>query len=113
MNSEKSMCILDLDGTLDLTDPRLSVELINLSKNGMDFVPATGRTNNYVKQTCRQNNIIPPRYIIADNGGTIFDNREGRYLRKTKLNRDARKRILEEYIRERWKIRRDKIYRWG
>ena len=46
------MCIFDLDGTLDLTDTRLSAEILKLSRNGSAFVTATGRTNSYVRETC-------------------------------------------------------------
>lgn len=93
------MCIFDLDGTLDLTDTRLSAEILKLSRNGMAFVTATGRTNSYVRETCRKYGIMPPRFIIADNGGTIYDNVDRKYIIRTTLHPDKRKRIIEEFIR--------------
>lgn len=95
----KSMCIFDLDGTLNLTDKKLSVEIYKMSKTGVCFVTATGRTNSYVKETCRKHNIIPPRFIIADNGGTIYDNAKQEYIKRTTLPVETRRKILEEYIR--------------
>ena len=93
------MCIFDLDGTLDLTDTRLSAEILKLSRNGTAFVTATGRTNSYVRETCRKYGIMPPRFIIADNGGTIYDNVDKKYIMRTTLQPDKRKRIIEEFIR--------------
>lgn len=93
------MCIFDLDGTLDLTNSKLSVEILKLSKNGIGFVTATGRTNSYVREMCRRHNIINPRYIIADNGGTIYDNIEKSYIKRTLLPVNIREKIIEEYIR--------------
>lgn len=93
------MCIFDLDGTLDLTDGKLTVEMLKLSKNGTAFVTATGRTNNYVRETCRKYGIMPPRFIIADNGGTIYDNTEKEYIMRTTLQADKRRKIIEEFIR--------------
>lgn len=95
----ESMCIFDLDGTMDLTDSRITAKLLRMSKNGTMFVTATGRTNNYVKETCRRYSIMPPRFIIADNGGTIYDNVEKRYIMKTTLPVETRRKILEEYLR--------------
>ena len=57
----KSICIYDLDGTLDLTDTKLSAEIVKLSRMGVSFVTATGRTNSYVIDTCKKHNIIPPK----------------------------------------------------
>ena len=94
-----SMFIFDLDGTLDLTDRQLSVEIHRMAKMGVSFVTATGRTNSYVKETCKKYDIIPPRFIIADNGGTIYDNLNQEYVKRTTLQADTRTRILEEYIR--------------
>lgn len=94
----EEMYIFDLDGTMDLTDPRLTAKILRMSKNGTIFVTATGRTNNYVKETCRKYGIMPPRYIIADNGGTIYDNVEKRYIMKTTLPVETRRKILGEYI---------------
>ena len=95
----ESMCIFDLDGTMDLTDSRLTAKLLRMSKNGTMFVTATGRTNNYVKETCRKYAIMPPRFIIADNGGTIYDNVEKRYIMRTTLPVETRRKILEEFLR--------------
>ena len=95
----ESMCIFDLDGTMDLTDSRLTAKLLRMSKNGTMFVTATGRTNNYVKETCRKYAIMPPRFIIADNSGTIYDNVEKRYIMKTTLPVETRRKILEEFLR--------------
>ena len=93
------MCIFDLDGTLDLTDAKLSAEIYKLSKMGVAFVAATGRTNEYVKETCKKHNIIPPRYIIADNGGSIYDNIKQEYIKRTSLPTDTRTKLIEEYLR--------------
>lgn len=98
MKTEK-MCIFDLDGTMDLTDSKITAKLLRMSKNGTMFVTATGRTNNYVKETCRKYSIMPPRFIIADNGGTIYDNVEKRYIMKTTLSVETRRKILGEYLR--------------
>ena len=45
MKTEK-MCIFDLDGTMDLTDSKITAKLLRMSKSGTMFVTATGRTNN-------------------------------------------------------------------
>lgn len=95
----EEMYIFDLDGTMDLTDPRLTAKILKISKHGTIFVTATGRTNNYVREICRKYGIMPPRYIIADNGGTIYDNVEKRYIMKTTLPLETRRKILEEYMR--------------
>ena len=70
-----------------------------MTKKGAEFVAATGRTNNYVRKTCERHGIMQPKFIIADNGGTVFDNREGKYIRKTKISEEKRRSIVEEYIR--------------
>lgn len=101
----KSICVFDLDGTLDLTDSKLSAEILKLSQNGVDFVTATGRVNSYVMSMCRENNIIPPRFIIGDNGGTIFDTRKREYLKRTTLPLHTRRLILEEYLRQGGRMR--------
>ncbi len=93
------MCIFDLDGTLDLTDSKLSVDICRMSKRGISFVTATGRTNSYVRDTCKEHGIMPPRYIIADNGGTIYDNKNGEYIKRTTLKTNTRRGVLEEFIR--------------
>ncbi len=93
------MCIFDLDGTMDLTDKKLNGKILRMSKNGMIFVTATGRTNNYVRETCRMHGIMPPRFIIADNGGTIYDNVEKKYIMRTTLNVDVRNKVLREFIK--------------
>lgn len=93
------MCIFDLDGTLDLTDGKLSAEIYRLSKIGVIFVTATGRTNSYVKETCKKYGIISPRFIIADNGGTIYDNINQCYIKRTSLPTDTREKILAEFVR--------------
>lgn len=95
----KKMCIFDLDGTLNLTDRRLSVEILKLSKMGVDFIVSTGRSNSYVVSTFRKNRILPPRYIIADNGGSIYDTRKRKYLRKTLLSTQKRKAVISEFLR--------------
>ena len=95
----KSMCVFDLDGTLDLTDTKLSAEILKLSKMGVSFVTATGRTNSYVIDTCRKNNIIPPRFIIGDNGGSIYDTIQKKYIKRTSLPINKRKILLEEFLR--------------
>lgn len=94
----KSLCVFDLDGTLDLKGTDLFTQIAMLYKKGMQFVVATGRTNKYVIDVCSQNNIIPPKFIIADNGGTIFDNRTGEYLKKTNLSSETKRRIMEHYL---------------
>ncbi len=94
-----SICIFDLDGTLDLTDPKLSAEILKLSRNGVGFVTATGRTNSYIQDTYKKYSIIPPRFIIADNGGTIYDNSEKRYIKRRTLPVETRNKTIEEYIR--------------
>lgn len=99
MNNCKTICAFDLDGTLDLKDKNLSAQIIRMARQGVEFVPTTGRTNNYVRATCKKYNIIPPKFIIADNGGTVFDNRNGRYLKKIELKGEKRKSIIEEYIK--------------
>ncbi len=99
MIQKKSICAFDLDGTLDLTDKNLSVKILRMTKKGAEFVAATGRTNNYVRKTCERHGIMQPKFIIADNGGTVFDNREGKYIRKTKISEEKRRSIVEEYIR--------------
>ena len=95
----KKMCIFDLDGTLNLRDHRLSVEIIKLSKMGVDFIVSTGRSNSYVINTFKNNGIIPPRNIIADNGGSIYDTRKKEFLRKTLLSTDKRKALINEFFR--------------
>lgn len=95
----KSMCIFDLDGTLDLADTKLSAEILKLSKMGVSFITATGRTNSYVINTCRKNNIIPPKFIIGDNGGSIYDTVQKKYIKRTSLPVDKRKILLEEFLR--------------
>ena len=98
MNS-KSICFFDLDGTLDLNNPKLSAEIIKMSKMGVDFVTATGRTNSYVLETFKKNNIIPPKFIIADNGGSIYDCAQKKYIKRTYLPIDIRKKIIGEFLR--------------
>lgn len=93
------MYVFDLDGTLNLKDPKLSMQIYKMMGLGMEFVPATGRTNSYVTEVFKKYHIIPPKFIIADNGGTIYDNRENKYLEKTKLRVDKRETILLEYLR--------------
>lgn len=95
----KSMCFFDLDGTLDLTNPRLSAEILKMSKLGVDFVTATGRTNSYVLDTFKKYNIIPPKFIIADNGGSIYDCAQKKYIKRTNLPTDIRKEVIGEYLR--------------
>lgn len=95
---ERKFYVCDLDGTLDLSDKSLSSRIMELNRNKVDFVVATGRTNNYVKETCKTNNIVEPRYVIADNGGTIFDNQSNKYLKKTTIKPEFRRRILEEFL---------------
>ena len=93
------MCFFDLDGTLDLTNTKLSAEILKMYKSGVDFVTATGRTNSYVLDTFKKNNIIPPKFIIADNGGSIYDCTQKKYIKRTILPVDIRKRMIEQYIR--------------
>jgi len=76
----------------------LSSEILKLSRNGVEFVVATGRVNSYVMNTCRQNNVIPPKFIIGDNGGTIYDTRQRIYLKRTTIPVQVRRAILEEYL---------------
>lgn len=95
----KKMCIFDLDGTLNLKDRRLSVEILKLARMGVDFIVSTGRSNSYVTSTFRKNRILPPRYIIADNGGSIYDTRKRKFLRKTLLPSDKRKAVISEFLR--------------
>lgn len=95
----KNLCVFDLDGTLDLTQANLYMELFRLNKNLFEFVVATGRTNEYVMEACRKHSIFPPKFIIADNGGTVFDNRRGEFLRKTSLSSMTRRCILQEYMK--------------
>ena len=95
----KKMYMFDLDGTLNLKDARLSAEILKLSRMGVIFVVSTGRSNDYVIKTCRKNNIIPPKYIIADNGGTIYDVYRRIYIRKVPLPAEKRKEILEQFLR--------------
>lgn len=92
------MYIFDLDGTMDLTDPRLTAKILKMSKNGTIFVTATGRTNNYVRETCKRYGIMPPRFIIADNGGTIYDNVNREYIMRTTLPTETRTRLLSEFM---------------
>lgn len=95
----RNICVFDIDGTLDLTNPTLSSEILKMSRTGVDFVTATGRVNSYVMNMCRENNIIPPKFIIGDNGGTIYDTSKKRYLKRTTLPIDKRKAILEEFVK--------------
>ncbi len=95
---DRKLCIFDLDGTVDLTDTKLSAQFLKMSNSGIVFVVATGRTNSYVKEVCKKNNIIPPRFIIGDNGGTIYDVRRKKYLKRTVLSDDTRLAIISEYI---------------
>ena len=97
--SNRSICFFDLDGTLDLNNPKLSAEIVKMSKMGVDFVTATGRTNSYVLEIFRKNNIIPPKFIIADNGGSIYDCTQKKYIKRTYLPIDIRKMIIGEYVR--------------
>lgn len=98
MAKSRGLCVLDLDGTLDLTKSDLYMDIFRLCKRGMEFVVATGRTNQYVIDACEKYNIIPPRYIIADNGGTIYDNRKKEYLRKTTIDTEIRRTIMRKYL---------------
>lgn len=91
-------CMFDLDGTLDLTDARLSAEILKLSRMGVSFVVSTGRSNSYVINTCRKNNILPPKYIIADNGGSVYDTIHKKYLRKISLPVSKRRSVIEKYL---------------
>ena len=93
------MCIFDLDGTLDLTDSKLSAEIIRMLNSGIVFVAATGRTNSYVKEVCKKHNIIPPRFIVGDNGGTVYDTANRTYIKRTMLSHDIRVKMISEYIR--------------
>ena len=93
------MCIFDLDDTLDLTDRRLTVEFLKLDRLGVNFITATGRTNSYVLETCKKNNIMLPKFIISDNGGLIYDVTQKRYIKRTTLEAEKRKVILKEYLR--------------
>jgi len=95
----KSICVYDLDGTLDLTDTKLSAEIVKLSRMGVSFVTATGRTNSYVIDTCKKHNIIPPKFIIGDNGGSIYDTAQKKYIKRTSLATNKRKVLLEEFLR--------------
>lgn len=95
---KKKMCMFDLDGTLDLTDARLSAEILKLSKMGVSFVVSTGRSNSYVINTCVKNNILPPKYIIADNGGSVYDTIKKVYLRKVDLALSKRNRLIQKFL---------------
>lgn len=95
---DKRICVFDLDGTLNYTDARLSAEFLKLSKMGVEFVVSTGRSNNYVINTFIKNNILPPRYIIADNGASIYDTIHRLYLRKVPLSVEKRKAVIEKYL---------------
>lgn len=95
----RKMCIFDLDGTLNLKDQRLSIEILKLSKMGVNFIVSTGRSNNYVLDTFKKNRILPPRYIIADNGGSVYDTRKKSFLRKTQLPISKRKAVVSEFLR--------------
>lgn len=95
----RKMCIFDLDGTLNLKDRRLSVEILKLAKMGVDFIVSTGRSNSYVTSTFKKNSILPPRYIIADNGGSIYDTKKKAFLRKMPLTTTKRKQIISEFLR--------------
>lgn len=96
---KRNICIFDIDGTLDLTNSSLSSEILKLSRRGVEFVTATGRVNSYVIATCKENNIIPPKFIIGDNGGTIYDTSKKIYLKRTTLKPDTRKLVLEEFVK--------------
>ena len=100
----RAMCIFDLDGTLNLTDARLSAEILKLSRMGVIFVVSTGRSIDYVLRTCIKNNIIPPKYIIADNGGIIYDVTKKDYLKRTILPSDKRRIAIDEFLNNGGKV---------
>lgn len=65
----------DLDGTLLNSNAQVSREnllaISELSKNGVHFVPSTGRTFSEIPPELRDNPDI--RYVIYSNGAVVFD----------------------------------------
>ena len=69
----------DLDGTLldstgNISDENIKA-IVELAKNGVFFVPASGRT--YVEIPEKIKNIEEIRYIIYSNGAVVFDRKTG------------------------------------
>lgn len=92
----KTLFISDLDGTLLNSDAELSeftVETINrLTAKGMYFTYATARTVYTAFPKTERLNISVP--CILNNGSSIYDSREKKFVRKAFISRETTARLI-------------------
>ena len=93
----KYIIFSDLDGTLELS-PELNKSIELLEKNNAMLVIISARSVPEVIEMCRRKGIKVGRYVIGDNGGTIYDTEKGEFLKHESMDNEAAKQLLEEFL---------------
>ena len=95
MNYQILFC--DLDGTLLRSDkalaPATRAALERAVRQGMEFVPATGRFFSGMPAVVRELPFL--RYAVLMNGALVYDRLEDRALRRAELAPETAVRVME------------------
>ena len=99
MNYQILFC--DLDGTLLRSDkalaPATRAALERAVRQGVEFVPATGRFFSGMPAVVRELPFL--RYAVLMNGALVYDRLEDRALRRAELAPETAVRVMKRFVK--------------